>query len=83
MQHTTNFYDNYAAEYAELVIAREKDPTNRIAYQVFDLSQPLPMYEQRFDLIVSHFVMNDVPDYRGFLNTLGSVARCPPDFLDE
>ena len=56
-------------------IARTKDPEGTITYQVADLSQPLPTYLNHFDLIVSHLVLNDVYDYRGFLTTLGSVAR--------
>jgi 2-polyprenyl-3-methyl-5-hydroxy-6-metoxy-1,4-benzoquinol methylase len=136
MQHTTNFYNDFAAEYAEMVtkreedgiasepimprflevlgdvaglvtldaccgegylarilaeqgakvtgidiatnlvqLAREKSPEGRITYQIADLSQPLPVYEQHFDLIVSHLAMNDVPDYQGFLRTLGAVLK--------
>jgi 2-polyprenyl-3-methyl-5-hydroxy-6-metoxy-1,4-benzoquinol methylase len=56
-------------------IARKKGPEGRITYQVADLSQPLPAYQNHFDLIVSHLVLNDVFDYRGFLSTLGSVTR--------
>lgn len=56
-------------------IARSKDPEGKITYLQADLSQPLPDYREHFDLIVSHFVLNDVSDYRGFLNTLGSVAK--------
>ena len=136
MQHTSNFYNDFAAEYAEMVtkreengiesepsmprflevlgdvaglvtldaccgegylariltergakvtgidiaanlvqLAREKSPEGQITYQVADLSQPLPAYEQHFDLIVSHLAMNDVPDYQGFLRTLGAVLK--------
>ena len=56
-------------------IARRKDPEGHITYQVADLSQPLPVYSDHFDLIVTHFVLNDVFDYRGFLQTLGSMAK--------
>ncbi|HVB20421.1 MAG TPA: class I SAM-dependent methyltransferase [Ktedonobacteraceae bacterium] len=56
-------------------IARAKDPVGKISYKVANLSQPLPDYISHFDLIVSRFVLNDVYDYRGFLNTLGSVAK--------
>lgn len=136
MQHPTNFYNDYASEYAAMVVereeagiendtvmprflevigtvsglvtldaccgegylarilaergatvtgidvaenlvqlAREKDPAGEITYQVADLSQPLPAYQQHFDLIVSHLAMNDVPDYQGFLRTLGAVLK--------
>lgn len=136
MQYTTNFYNEYAEQYAELVvereeigiecdpimprflemvgdvsglsvldagcgegylarilarrgasvtgidvaanlvqIARKKEATDQITYEIADLGQPLPAYAQHFDLIVSHLVLNDVPDYQGFLCTLGSVAK--------
>jgi 2-polyprenyl-3-methyl-5-hydroxy-6-metoxy-1,4-benzoquinol methylase len=48
-------------------MARTKDPAGNITYQVADLSQPLTAYQDHFDLIASFFVLNDVPDYRGFL----------------
>lgn len=61
---------------AQLIeMARAKDPRGHITYQVADLSQPLPAYQNHFDLIASHFVLNDVSDYRGFLSTLGLVAK--------
>lgn len=136
MQYSTNFYNDFAAEYADLVrereevgvesdtimprfleiigdvsgvvtldaccgegylarilaergarvtgidvaenlvqLAREKDPAGEITYKVADLSQPLPAYQQHFDLIVSHLAMNDVPDYQGFLRTLGAALK--------
>ncbi len=56
-------------------LARAKDPRGEINYQVADLSQPLPAYRDHFDLIASHLVLNDVPDYQGFLRTLGAVAK--------
>jgi len=56
-------------------IARARDLAGKITYQVADLSQPLPAYQHHFDLIVSHLVLNDVYDYRGFLTTLGSIAK--------
>ncbi|HLJ35586.1 MAG TPA: class I SAM-dependent methyltransferase [Ktedonobacteraceae bacterium] len=56
-------------------IARAKDPEGKITYQVANLCQPQPDYTSHFDLIVSRFVLNDVYDYRGFLTTLGSVAK--------
>ena len=56
-------------------IAQAKDPEGKIAYQVANLSQPLSAYEHHFDLAVSHLVLNDVSDYRGFLTTLGSVIK--------
>lgn len=56
-------------------IARTKAFADQITYQVADLSQPLPTYQGHFDLVASFFVLNDVPDYRGFLTTLGSVLK--------
>ncbi|MBA2284137.1 MAG: class I SAM-dependent methyltransferase [Ktedonobacteraceae bacterium] len=56
-------------------MARAKDSTGSITYQVADLSQPLPAYQDHFDLIASFFVLNDVSDHRGFLSTLGSVLK--------
>jgi 2-polyprenyl-3-methyl-5-hydroxy-6-metoxy-1,4-benzoquinol methylase len=58
-----------------IAMARAKDPAGAIEYRVADLSQPLPDYAARFDLIASHFVLNDVEDYQGFLATLGACAR--------
>jgi SAM-dependent methyltransferase len=46
-----------------------------MSYQVADLSQPLPTYQGHFDLVASFFVLNDVPDYRGLLTTLGSMLK--------
>ncbi len=56
-------------------IARSKDPAGAIAYHVADLSQPQPELRERFDLVASHFVLNDVEDYEGFLATLAAVAN--------
>ena len=56
-------------------IARAKDTKGEITYQVADLSKPLPEDKEHFDLIASFFVLNDVYDYRGFLSTLGMVAK--------
>ena len=56
-------------------IGREKDPQGQIDFQIADLSQPLPHFERRFDLVVSNYALNDVPDYRGFIRTLASVAK--------
>lgn len=53
-------------------IARAKDIERKITYNVANLSQPLPEYQQHFDLIVSYLVLNDVYDYKGFITTLGT-----------
>ena len=53
---------------------KSKDAEGKIDYRILDLSEPLPELEGRFDLIASHVVLNDVPDYRGFIRTIGSLA---------
>lgn len=55
--------------------ARDLDPDGRIDYRLADLSRPLPELEDRFDLVASFLVLNDVRDYRGFASTLASLAR--------
>jgi 2-polyprenyl-3-methyl-5-hydroxy-6-metoxy-1,4-benzoquinol methylase len=55
--------------------ARERDLTKRIRYEIHDLSQALPQYEGAFDLIVSNMVLNDVPDYSGFITTLAQLLK--------
>lgn len=55
--------------------ARERDVTKTSTYEVHDLSQPLPHYTDTFDLIVSNMVLNDVPDYTGFIATMSSVLK--------
>jgi 2-polyprenyl-3-methyl-5-hydroxy-6-metoxy-1,4-benzoquinol methylase len=55
--------------------ARQRDLTQRIAYEVHDLSNPLPYYTNAFDLIVSNLVLNDVPNYTGFITTLSNVLK--------
>lgn len=56
-------------------IAREQDPDHQITYQVADLCHSLPEYRHHFDLVVSHFVLDDVYDYKGFLSTLASLLK--------
>lgn len=56
-------------------IARTKEFADQIRYELADLSQPLPAYQDHFDLVTSFFVLNDIYDYRGFLVTLGSVLK--------
>ena len=56
-------------------LARAKDSDGKITYQVADLCQPLPEYQQHFDLVASFFVLNDVYDYRGFLTTLANALK--------
>lgn len=56
-------------------MAREQAPDHSMTYQVADLCQPLPQFRQTFDLAASHFVLDDVYDYTGFLSTLHSVLK--------
>ncbi len=58
-----------------IAYARERDTTKTITYEVYDLSQPLPQYQNTFDIVVSNLVLNDVPDYVEFIATLGSVLK--------
>ena len=55
-------------------IAQEQDSANRVAYLAHDLSHPLPNFAESFDLVVSNLVLNDVPDFQGFIKTLGAVV---------
>lgn len=56
-------------------LAQAKDVEGRITYRVANLSQPLSEYRHHFDLIASHFVLNDVSDYQGFIATLATVIK--------
>ena len=59
----------------KLVEKARRKSEESIEYLVADLSEPLPQFEEHFDLVASHFVLNDVPDYEGFISTLGSVTK--------
>ena len=56
-------------------LAKAQDFQSDIRYEVHDLSQPLPQYKQHFDMVVSNQVLNDVPNYKGFADTLGTVTK--------
>lgn len=56
-------------------IAREKDVGKAIDYRLADLSQPQPELIDRFDLIGSYLVLNDVQTYRGFASTLAASVK--------
>jgi 2-polyprenyl-3-methyl-5-hydroxy-6-metoxy-1,4-benzoquinol methylase len=58
-----------------LALARARDPDCAIAWRLGDLSQPAPDLESQFDLATSHFVINDVPDHRGFLRTVAAALK--------
>lgn len=55
--------------------ARQRDLSQSMTYETHDLSRPLPQYANTFDLVVSNLVLNDVPDYAGFISTLSSVIK--------
>ena len=56
-------------------MARENDPHGAIAYHVADLSTSLPGGPGRFDVVGSCFVLDDVPDYRGFIATVAAALK--------
>ena len=56
-------------------LAQAQDTQGQVTYLVHDLSQPLSEYQGAFDVVVSNLVINDVPDYQGFVATLGSVTK--------
>ena len=56
-------------------LAHAKNGERKITYHVANLSQPLPEYQQHFDLIASYLVLNDVYDYKGFITTLGTTLK--------
>jgi 2-polyprenyl-3-methyl-5-hydroxy-6-metoxy-1,4-benzoquinol methylase len=58
-----------------IAYAQERDTSKRIRYEVHDLSRPLPQYNGSFDIVVSNLVLNDVPDYVGFITTLSQVLK--------
>ena len=47
-----------------------------IDYRVYDLSKALPLeLEGRFDMAVSNLVIDDVPDYAGYVANLGWLTK--------
>jgi 2-polyprenyl-3-methyl-5-hydroxy-6-metoxy-1,4-benzoquinol methylase len=58
-----------------IAYARARDLTHSLTDEVHDLSRPLPHYEHTFDLIVSNLVLNDVPDYHGFITMLRASLK--------
>lgn len=55
-------------------VALAKGP-EAIDYRVADLSKPLPGFENTFDLVASYFVLNDVPDHKGFISTVSAATK--------
>ena len=58
-----------------LALARARDMEGAIIWRLGDLSQPAPDLTGQFDLAASHLVLNDVPDYRGFLRTVAAALK--------
>jgi 2-polyprenyl-3-methyl-5-hydroxy-6-metoxy-1,4-benzoquinol methylase len=58
-----------------IVQAKEMDPRRTITYEVADLSQPQPVYADRFDAIGSYLALNDIGDHHGFARSLAHMAR--------
>ena len=58
-----------------VTIGRRKDVQNQIQFRVSDLSQPLGELEGRFDLVASNYVLSDVPNYEGFIQTIASATK--------
>ena len=55
-----------------IALARARDPSGSIDYQVADLSQPLPAAARGVDAAATYLVLNDVRDFRGFAATLAA-----------
>lgn len=56
-------------------LGRSKGSESPIDFRVADLSHPLPEFDGHFDLVAGNYVLNDVPDYRGFIATIASVTK--------
>jgi len=67
-----NTYNQFADRYAEAY----SQPTGKQPNFNLDvIIPPLLTYAEHFDLVVSNLVLNDVPDYQGFIATLASVLK--------
>ncbi|MGE5141208.1 MAG: class I SAM-dependent DNA methyltransferase [Rudaea sp.] len=62
-----------------IAAAREKEEQERrgIVYQVHDLTERMPEYEHRFDLITCNLALDDVPDYRALIENFADMLRRP------
>ena len=67
--------DVTAVDVSQNLVDRGRKVGGQIDYLVADMSLGLPGLEDHFDLVASHFVLNDVPNYIGFINTIGSVTK--------
>lgn len=58
-----------------IAYARQRELTQTVIYETHDLSIPHPHYAHAFDLILSNLVLNDVPNYTGFISTMSSLLK--------
>ena len=57
-------------------MAEDRRDGREIEYRCLDLSDAVaPEYRRSFDLIVSNLVIDDVPDYIGFVDTISGMAK--------
>ena len=57
-------------------IARSRSTGREIEYRCIDLSGDIPSrFQSMFDLVVSNLVIDDVPDYKGYIRNLGSMTK--------
>jgi 2-polyprenyl-3-methyl-5-hydroxy-6-metoxy-1,4-benzoquinol methylase len=56
-------------------MAQTHTSSGNVRYFVHDLSKGFPHLGKQFDLVVSNLVLNDVYDYVGYINTLGTVTK--------
>jgi SAM-dependent methyltransferase len=56
-------------------LAGHKGSPGEIVYRAADLSVPQPDLEARFDAVASYLVLNDVEEYRGFVETLARSLK--------
>jgi SAM-dependent methyltransferase len=55
----------------------EEQEKRGIVYLTHDLTQPLPQYAERFDVITSNLALNDVVDVRSLIQNLSDMLRWP------
>jgi 2-polyprenyl-3-methyl-5-hydroxy-6-metoxy-1,4-benzoquinol methylase len=57
-------------------IARSRTQDSKIEYCCFDLSEEPPeRFVQKFDMVVSNLVIDDVPDYVGYIRSVALMAK--------
>ena len=55
--------------------ARSRAQAVAVDYRVADLSDPQPDLVGRFDLVISHLVLNDVEDHEGYVRTIAGSLK--------